>query len=169
MRPAIALICGQHLCDILRALSQQLLVQLVAFPDQRPKVITPRGVHGIIKDISQRRAEDPLTPPVAGKEGICLTLPRAGLLPVLGACPAAWSLRPPKGAAGKPLVAGFSLAVVAFNRDLLAPFPRVERVVRPFDFRLFSHCRFPSRLRPSPREQHPLPPTLPGAGIRRGQ
>ena len=71
---------------------------------------------------------------MSGKEGIRLFVPVARLAPVLGAGPAARRFRPPMGAAREPHIPRLGIAMITFRRDLLATLPRVERMVRPFDF-----------------------------------
>ena len=123
----------------MRALRQQQPVQMRSAFDQRPEPVARRSqVVTPLEHIRHRCAEDAHPSPGPRRGAV----PTQRLLPSGVAQKAPRRLRSPHTVTG-PLRPDLGVAVVAGRGNLRASPPRVERVIRPFDGRVFCHeaCR----------------------------
>src|SRR5690348_14177956 len=58
VRPTIAPVFWQHLRHVFRSLGKQEPIEFGRFADQRKEISAPFGWHLVVKDISERGAED---------------------------------------------------------------------------------------------------------------
>lgn len=130
----------QHRLHVADALRQNQPVEVRGIGDQPEQVSSPRRIDSVVEHVGERRAEHALVPAVDRIER-AVAIPLQRLPPVRGRRAAARGAGSPVhgGATAEARVARLGVAVIAARADLLAAFPRIERVVAPLDFCVLAH------------------------------
>src|SRR5690349_14380188 len=136
---------SQHRRHVADALRQKQPIEVRRLLDQREEIRAPCRVDSIVEHVRERRAEHALAPTMLIEEVPVHRVPVQRLTPVRSRRAAPRRARSPvdRRAAAETRVARLGIAVIAAGPDLLAAFPRIERVICPFDFAVLAHALSP--------------------------